>query len=235
MERAKKFEVAEKPRISTVHDMPKHVGSRHTTKALVAAANPGESIYGPDDPCSSIVGNVRALCIAEKFFNIRYGTNDPAYEKRWARRWGVEKITSSGGHNPIAWILNNVPNSSNDFAECSGFASASLAAAYNNPSVDTCSAGFLSDKKNFKEIDPHDVKPGDLLIASRHCGGLQGGHVAFFKGYNKNGVMVTYESSAGRNIHGEKKSGEYHGRKIGVDFHYAVRYIGPGSDADLAN
>lgn len=236
MQRAKKYEVASKPRISTLHDLPRHAGSRNTTEAIVAAAKPGESMYGPDDPCSSIVGNVRALCVAEKYFNIRYGTNAPGYKERWSRRWNVETITSSGGHNPEHWILNNEPGSSNDFIECSGFVAVAFAGAFNNPSVDTCSAGFLSDKNNFKEIDPHDVQPGDLLIASRHCGGDQGGHVAIVKSYNKaTGHLVTYESSAGRNIHGEKKSGEYHGRKIGKDFFYAVRYVGVGSSYDVSH
>jgi cell wall-associated NlpC family hydrolase len=117
--------------------------------------------------------------------------------------------------------------------ECSGFVAVAYKAAY-NVDVDNCSAGFLSDKKNFKQINPRKIRPGDIVIASKHCGGRQGGHVALVESYNpKTGDLVTYESSAGNSSEGWARSGRITHHKIGVDFHYAARYIGPGSDADL--
>jgi hypothetical protein len=220
-------------RLSTLSDLPKHVGKRHTTKELVDATKPGDTIFGPDDPCAQLYGNVRVLCAAKKYFGVRYGTADPVYAPKWEGVWG-QKITSWGGHNPLNWILHYKEGSTNAFLECSGFVSVGFRAAY-NVDVDNCSAGFLSDKKNFKEIDPHDVRPGDLVIAARWCGGRQGGHVAFVESYNKETKrLVTYESSAGTSSEGWARSGRITHHKIGEDFHYAVRYIGPGSDTALS-
>lgn len=219
-------------RLSTLKDLPEHAGSRYVSEAVARAAKPGEPLFGPDDPCAQLNGNVRVLCGAKKFFGIRYGTADPGYAPKWSRIWN-QKITSWGGHGPLGWIIRNKKGSTNDFLECSGFVAVAFMTAYSQD-VDTCSAGFLSDKKNFKEIDPHDVRPGDLVIAARWCGGKQGGHVGIVESYDKRTKrLVTYESSAGMSSKGWARSGRITHHKIGEDFHYAVRYIGPGSDADL--
>lgn len=219
-------------KISTLKDLPKNTGSRYTTKEVADAAKPGETMFGPNDPCESLNGNVRILCSAKKYFGTRYGTADPGYAPHWEDVWG-QNITSWGGHNPRGWILRNKKNSTNDFLECSGYVAVAIAGAF-NVDVDHCSAGFLSDKKNFKKINPKNVKPGDLVIATPWCGGKQGGHVAIVKSYNKKtGELVTYEASASTSSEGHARVGEIRTRKIGVDFHYAARYIGPGSTTDI--
>jgi hypothetical protein len=186
------------------------------------------------------VGNEKIVCAAKNYPEIRYAFSTA--EKRIAN-WQVddEQYAMRGGNNPEAWLkkMNNDISfiQQKGLIECSGYATVSLFVAFGYRTTAGCSGGFTSGQdKNIVRIQLSEVRPGDFLTIGNTCQTeTTPGHIAIFAGFNSDGTFNTYESSAGKNAKGEKKSGLYiHPKqKLGGsgvhDFKYAARYVGPGS------
>ncbi len=189
---------------------------------------PGSGTHPPgtEIDCNTVTGNEKVICAGQNFTGVRYANRNEGTGTKWLNEWGVSQITGNLGQIPKQWIAERVVGSDNDFFDCSGFAKTAIYAAYGVTVNAACSGGFLTDAQYFKPIDYSEKRAGDFLVESTTCG--NGGHVGIFVGITPSGKERTLESSAGKNINNEKKSGFYE-RTAGVVYKYAVRYIGPGS------
>lgn len=177
--------------------------------------------------CDTVTGNEKIVCAAQNYLGIRYSNGD----SKWAREWGVDSTNGLiGGNDAEAWLARRVIGSNNDFIDCSGFTNLSVYAAFGVKIKAGCSGSWVSggDPANLREIGLNEIRPGDFLTISRNCNAAgTPGHIAIYVGPGENGKIRTIESSAGRNVNGEKVSGFYE-RDLNY-FRYAARYIGPGS------
>ncbi|HMT18619.1 MAG TPA: hypothetical protein PKD20_01235 [Candidatus Saccharibacteria bacterium] len=190
--------------------------------------------------CQNPQGNEKIVCAAEKYMGIRYSNGGD----KWNAEWGVTNTNGrlNGGASAANWLATRVPNGYGDFIDCSGFTNLAMYVAYDYQTTAGCSGLYTKDSNgdglsdadsNLKIIPIDQVQPGDFLTISQNCNGESAGHIGIFAGVLPSGQWSTIESTAGRNIDGEKKTGYYvkpPGGGTGEhDFKYAARYIGPGS------
>ncbi len=188
--------------------------------------------------CDTVTGNEKIVCAAQTLQNIRYSNGS----EKFKTEWGITDDSNAirGGQNAAAFMGkngNSIPTIvSTAFSDCSGFTNLSMYVAFGYQTTAGCSGYYVTGADpNIVEIPISDVRPGDFLTISRNCDGEQAGHIGIFVSKNADGTFTTLESSAGRNVNGEKKSGYYSkplerlGGSGEYDFKFAARYIGPGS------
>ena len=197
---------------------------------------------GVDAPidCTSVTGNERIVCAAQNYPGIRYANNNTDH---WAEEWGVSSVSNklNGGADAEAYLSHNGNNLQTlvdtAFIDCSGFTNLAMWVAFQYKTSAGCSGGYVSGADpNIREVPISEARPGDFLTISRNCDGNGGpGHIAILVSRNADGTFTTLESSAGRNVNGEKRSGFY-SRQLDTlggtgehDFKFAARYAGPGS------
>ena len=236
--KAYRFYLADKNLVESI--MCKYTDSLDSCNSLGFGASQSQGGASAAVDCSAAVGNEKIVCAARNYPEIRYAFSTA--EKRIAN-WQVddEQYAMRGGNNPEAWLkkMNNDISfiQQKGLIECSGYATVSLFVAFGYRTTAGCSGGFTSGQdKNIVRIQLSEVRPGDFLTIGNTCQTeTTPGHIAIFAGFNSDGTFNTYESSAGKNAKGEKKSGLYiHPKqKLGGsgvhDFKYAARYVGPGS------
>lgn len=192
-----------------------------------------EEIMAGKAECDKIADRgQRIICTGRLASGVRYANKENTGTS-WTSTWGLSaasdsQISSNLGQSPQKWLeqlKDNGKDSEYHLQECSGFVVLATYLAFGK-GVGTCSASFLSKDSSgglYEEVPISELKPGDLVIKSRVCGGSNGGHVGIFVSMNEDGSMNTLESAAESPANGSF-SGEYI-RKGGY-FLYAARYVG---------
>lgn len=200
---------------------------------------PGTGTPTGDPNCANAVGNVKIICAIEPWKDIRYSGGNA----RWNNIWGTNSAVNwlQGGGPAAAWVERNnhdpATAAATGFIECSGYARLSMYLAFGYETSAYCSGAYATDNnndgfsdadRNLKIVSLNELQPGDFVTVSKSCNSENvSGHIGIFVAWLPNGNMRTLESSAGRNVNREQKSG-YYEREPGY-FKYAARYVGTGS------
>jgi len=152
----------------------------------------------------SVENTERILCEALKYDGVLYGNS---YSERWSNgsvraTYGFNTNVGNFGIQAQAWQSQRNPEglNPNNLLECSGLTSVALYDAFGFDGANVGCSGNYTQRNNpsiFRQLEPSEVRPGDLLTLTFSCNSDTSGHVAIAaSGVDENGNIIVYETNS---------------------------------------